>query len=46
MTLLMTGIRVSELVALDCSDVDVSDRKGSLGMIKCDKISYKQGRKE
>jgi site-specific recombinase XerD len=30
MTLLMTGIRVSELVALDCSDVDVSDRKGSL----------------
>lgn len=30
MTLLMTGIRVSELVALDRSDVDVSDRKGSL----------------
>lgn len=30
MTLLMTGIRVSELVALDRSDIDVSDRKGSL----------------
>lgn len=30
MTLLMTGIRVSELVALDLSDIDVSDRKGSL----------------
>ncbi|OMD20350.1 tyrosine-type recombinase/integrase [Paenibacillus odorifer] len=30
MTLLMTGIRVSELVALDCSDVDLSHRKGSM----------------
>lgn len=30
MTLLMTGIRVSELVALDRSDADVRDRKGSL----------------
>ncbi|RAP26646.1 hypothetical protein C2W64_01362 [Brevibacillus laterosporus] len=30
MTLLLTGIRVSELVALDRTDVDVSDRKGSL----------------
>ncbi|OBZ18920.1 integrase [Bacillus sp. FJAT-27264] len=30
MTLLMTGIRVSELVALDRSDVDASDRKGSM----------------
>ncbi|GGG82060.1 tyrosine-type recombinase/integrase [Paenibacillus radicis (ex Gao et al. 2016)] len=30
MTLLMTGIRVSELVALDRTDVDVSERKGSL----------------
>lgn len=30
MTLLMTGIRVSELVALDRTNVDVSDRKGSL----------------
>jgi site-specific recombinase XerD len=30
MTLLMTGIRVSELVALDRTDVDLSDRKGSL----------------
>ncbi|WP_425339627.1 tyrosine-type recombinase/integrase [Paenibacillus etheri] len=30
MTLLLTGIRVSELVALDRSDVDVSDRKGSM----------------
>jgi integrase/recombinase XerC/integrase/recombinase XerD len=30
MTLLMTGIRVAELVALDRSDVDLSDRKGSL----------------
>jgi site-specific recombinase XerD len=30
MTLLMTGIRVSELASLDRSDVDLSDRKGSL----------------
>ncbi|MEK4037258.1 tyrosine-type recombinase/integrase [Paenibacillus sp. FSL L8-0493] len=30
MTLLMTGIRISELVALDRLDLDVSDRKGSL----------------
>jgi integrase/recombinase XerD len=30
MTLLMTGIRVSELAALDRSDVDISDRKGLL----------------
>jgi integrase/recombinase XerC/integrase/recombinase XerD len=30
MTLLMTGIRVSELVALDVTDVEVSNRKGSL----------------
>ncbi len=30
MTLLMTGLRVSELASLDRSDVDLSDRKGTL----------------
>jgi site-specific recombinase XerD len=30
MTMLMTGVRVSELVALDRSDADLSDRKGSI----------------
>lgn len=29
-TLLYTGLRVSELVSLDRSDVDISDRKGEL----------------
>ncbi|MEV5024788.1 tyrosine-type recombinase/integrase [Paenibacillus sp. LPE1-1-1.1] len=30
MTLLMTGIRVSELTSLDRSDIDLSERKGTL----------------
>lgn len=33
-TFLYTGIRISELVALDISDIEISDRKGSLKVRK------------
>ncbi|WP_308638989.1 tyrosine-type recombinase/integrase [Paenibacillus silvisoli] len=40
MTLMYTGLRVSELVALDKSDIDISERKGSL------KVRAGKGNKE